>query len=158
MQPKCDSTDMKILRTLAREARSSLVEISNRVGLSTTACARRIEQLEKAGIIRGYLADIDAAVLGFRLNVLVSIALDRQSEDVLANFEKAINKCPDVVSCHLMSGTNDYLVHLQARDMENYERIHKQYLSRLPGVARVQSSFAMRSTIKRNISLSVLGG
>lgn len=153
-----DAVDLKILRELTQDARSSLVVISERVSLSPTACARRLQHLEKAGVIRGYSTDIDAGVLGYHITVLVSITLDRQSESALANFEKAISRCPDVVSCYLMSGTNDYLVQVQARDMADYERIHKQHLSRLPGVARLQSSFAMRSVVKRSISPAALGG
>jgi DNA-binding Lrp family transcriptional regulator len=73
-------------------------------------------------------------------------------------FEKAINRCANVVACHLMSGTDDYLVQVQARDMEDYERIHKQVLSRMPGVSRLQSSFAMRSVVNRTISPAALAG
>lgn len=92
------------------------------------------------------------------MHVIVNITLDRQSETTLAAFEKAISRCPDVVSCYLMSGSDDYLVQVQARDMEDYERIHSQHLSRLPGVARLQSSFAMRNVIKRGISTAALAG
>src|ERR1700758_3975211 len=136
MTTEPDAIDRKIMRELVQDARISQVILSERVGLSPTACARRLQQLEKSGIIRGYSAEIDAAGLGYLLNVLVNITLDRQNEDALAAFEKEISRCPDVVSCYLMSGNNDYLVQVQARDMEDYERIHKQHLSRMPGVAR----------------------
>jgi DNA-binding Lrp family transcriptional regulator len=150
--------DLKIMRELVKDARISHVLLSERVGLSPTACARRLQQLEQSGVIRGYSADIDAARLGVMMTVLVHITLDRQSEDALARFEKAIGKCPDVVSCHLMSGSDDYLVQVQARDMADYERIHKQHLSRMPGVSRLHSSFAMRAVVRRNVSPAVLGG
>lgn len=150
--------DLKIMRELVRDARISHVLLSERVGLSPTACARRLQQLEQSGVIRGYSADIDAAGLGFMMTVLVHITLDRQSEDALTRFEKAIEKCPDVVSCHLMSGSDDYLVQVQARDMADYERIHKQHLSRMPGVSRLHSSFAMRAVVQRNVSPAVLNG
>ena len=90
------------------------------------------------------------------MTVLVRITLDRQSEEALGAFEKAVARCPDVVSCDLMSGSDDYLVVVQARDMEDYERIHKQHLSRMPGVTRLHSSFSMRSIVKRTISPSTL--
>ncbi|CAM5514378.1 Leucine-responsive regulatory protein OS=Afipia felis OX=1035 GN=lrp_1 PE=4 SV=1 [Afipia felis] len=150
--------DLKIMRELVKDARISHVLLSDRVGLSPTACARRLQQLEQSGVIRGYSADIDAARLGVMMTVLVHITLDRQSEDALARFEKAIGKCPDVVSCYLMSGSDDYLVQVQARDMADYERIHKQHLSRMPGVSRLHSSFAMRAVVRRNVSPAVLGG
>lgn len=153
-----DAIDRRILRELVQDARLSQVALADRVGLSPTACARRVQQLEKAGIIRGYSAEIDAKALGYMMNVLINITLERQSEDALAAFEKEIRKCPDVVSCHLLSGNNDYLVQVQARDMEDYERIHKQHLSRMPGVARLHSTFAMRSVVKRSISPAALSG
>ena len=151
-----DSIDLKILRELVKDARTSHVVLSERVGLSPTACARRLQQLEKAGLIRGYSAEIDATMLGYIMTVMVRITLERQNENTLVAFEKAIAKCPDVMSCHLMSGSDDYLVQVQARDMEDYERIHKQHLSRMPGVERLRSSFAMRSVIKRTISPAAL--
>ncbi|MBQ8101906.1 MAG: Lrp/AsnC family transcriptional regulator [Afipia sp.] len=158
MTTDTDSIDRKIMRELVPDARISQVILSERVGLSPTAFARRLQQLEKAGVIRGYSADIDATGLGFLMTVLVHTTLDRQNEDALAAFEKEIKKCPDVVSCYLMSGNDDYLVQVQARDMEDYERIHKQHLSRMPGVARLHSSFAMRSVVKRSISPAALSG
>jgi len=158
MTTETDSIDRKIMRELVQDARISQVILSERVGLSPTACARRLQQLEKAGIIRGYSAEIDATELGFLMTVLVHITLDRQNEDALAAFENEIKKCPDVLSCYLMSGNDDYLVQVQARDMEDYERIHKQHLSRMPGVARLHSSFAMRAVVKRSISPAALSG
>ena len=136
----------------------SQVVLSERVGLSPTACMRRMVHLEKSGVINGYSADINAAELGFMMTVLVHITLDKQSEDALSAFEREIVKCPDVVSCYLMSGNDDYLVQVQARDMQDYERIHKQHLSRMPGVSRLHSSFAMRTVVKRGVSLSALKG
>lgn len=158
MSADFDAIDRKIMRELVRDARVSQVVLSERIGLSPTACGRRLQQLEKAGVIRGYSAEIDAGSLGYRMHVIVNITLDRQSENTLAAFEQAISRCPDVVSCYLMSGSDDYLVQVQARDMEDYERIHSQHLSRLPGVARLQSSFAMRNVIKRGISTAALAG
>jgi len=152
-----DAIDRRILRELVRDARQSQVALSERVGLSPTACARRVQQLENSGILQGYSARIDARALGYRMNVLVNITLDRQSEDALSTFEDAIRKCPDVVSCQLLSGSNDYVVQVQARDMEDFERIHKQHLSRMPGVARLHSTFALRSVVRRTISPAVLG-
>ena len=151
-----DSIDRKILRHLVLDARMSQVVLSERVGLSPTACMRRMVHLEKSGVINGYSADINAAELGFMMTVLVHITLDKQSEDALSAFEREIVKCPDVVSCYLMSGNDDYLVQVQARDMQDYERIHKQHLSRMPGVSRLHSSFAMRNVIKRSISPAAL--
>lgn len=158
MAEELDSFDRKILRELVQDARISQLVLAERVGLSPTACTRRLHQMEKRHVIKGYAAEIDAAELGFMMTVHVHITLDRQSEDALSAFEREIAKCPDVVSCYLMSGNDDYLVHVQARDMQDYERIHKQHLSRMPGVARLQSSFAMRSIVRRSISPAALNG
>ncbi|UZE50484.1 Lrp/AsnC family transcriptional regulator [Rhodopseudomonas sp. P2A-2r] len=158
MADELDTLDRKILRELVQDARISQIVLAERVGLSPTACTRRVHQMEKRNIIKGYAADIDADELGFTMTVHVHITLDRQSEDALSAFEREIAKCPDVVSCYLMSGNDDYLVHVQARDMQDYERIHKQHLSRMPGVARLQSSFAMRSIVRRSISPAALNG
>ena len=158
MASDLDSTDRKILREVVRDARISQMALAEKVGLSPTACTRRLTALEKKGVIKGYAAEIDASELGYMMTVHVHITLDKQSEDALSAFEREIAKCVDVVSCYLMSGNDDYLVHVQARDMEDYERIHKQHLSRMPGVARLHSSFAMRSVVKRGVSLSALTG
>jgi DNA-binding Lrp family transcriptional regulator len=156
--PELDSIDRKILSEVVQDARVSLLAMAERVGLSPTACTRRLHALEKRGVIKGYTAEIDASELGYMMTVHVHITLEKQSEDALSAFEREIAKCPDVVSCYLMSGNDDYLVHVQARDMEDYERIHKQHLSRMPGVARLHSSFAMRSVVKRGVSVSALTG
>jgi DNA-binding Lrp family transcriptional regulator len=151
-----DHRDFRILGELVADARASQVDLADKVGLSPTACARRIRQLEEAGIIRGYRADLDLEALGLVTTVMVTITLEKQSEDHLAAFEAAVARCPDVISCHLMSGTDDYHLQVVARDIADFERIHKQYLSRMPGVARIHSSFAMREVVRRTIPETAL--
>lgn len=151
-----DRTDYRLLRVLQDDARISHVELAERVGLSPSACARRVQQLEKSGLVRGYRAEIDLAQLGLTTTVIIRITLESQSEGALAAFEKAVLRIPDVLSCHLMSGSDDYLLVLLARDIEDFERIHKRHLSRLPGVARIHSSFAMRQVIRRNVTDTAL--
>ena len=143
-----DRIDLRILAELVSDARASQINLAEKVGLSPTACARRIRHLEEMGIIRGYRADLDPAALGLVTTVVVTITLEKQSEDYLAAFEAAIARCPDVVSCHLMSGSDDYHLQVLARDIADFERIHKQHLSRMPGVARIHSSFAMRELVR----------
>ncbi len=128
----------------------SNVQLAEKVGLSPSACLRRVQILEDRGIITGYAAMIDAAALGRSTHIIVAITLERQSEDYLSQFEQAVADCPDVMECYLMAGDADYVLRLQARDAADYERIHKEYLSRLPGVARIQSSFALRQVVRRN--------
>ncbi|MEQ8322107.1 MAG: Lrp/AsnC family transcriptional regulator [Rhodospirillales bacterium] len=145
-----DFIDHSIITALQDDGRISNVQLAEKVGLSPSACLRRVQILEDKGIISGYAALIDAAALGWSTHVIVSITLERQSEDFLSAFERAVADCPDVMECYLMAGDADYVLRLQARDAADYERIHKEYLSRLPGVARIQSSFALRQVVRRN--------
>ena len=151
-----DSIDLSILRVLLEEGRISHVDLGVKVGLSSTACARRMNKLEAAGVVRGYQARLDARRLGVGATVIVRITLEGQTEEELARFEKAVAECPEVFSCYLMSGTDDYLVMVAARDIADYERLHQDVLSRLPGVSRFQSSFALRQVINRSSACGVL--
>ncbi len=150
-----DRIDLAILSELAANARLSHVEVSERVGLSTTACARRLKTLEDAGVITGYRTALDLKRLGAGTTVIVRIALESQSEEALAAFEKAIATCPSVLRCFLMSGSDDYLVTVTVRDIEDFERVHKTQLSTLPQVARIQSSFALREIVNRPVPPAV---
>ena len=151
-----DGIDKAILRALLEDGRQTHNELSARAPLSPTACARRVKRMEDQGIISQYTVTLDAGRLGFGSTVVVHISLERQSEDGLEAFERAIARCPSVISCFLMSGTDDYLVTVAVRDIEDFERVHKQELSRLPGVARMQSSFALREIVRRPVPLSAL--
>ena len=144
-----DRFSVAILKELVKDGRASHVELSQKIGLSPTACARRQKALEQDGVITGYQAILGDKALGLGVHVIVRITLDSQSEDVLRSFEQAIERCPSVVRCFLMSGPDDYLVTVAARDIEDYEHIHKSQLSRLPHVFRIQSSFALRQVIDR---------
>ena len=146
-----DALDRAILAALLEDARLSQVELAERIPLSPTAIARRIRALEDAGVIEGYRAQINSRALDLGMTVIVQISLKSQSEDVLDAFEKAVAKAPSVVSCYLMSGDDDYLLTVMARDLPDFERIHKEQLSRLPGVARMKSSFALRDVARKGL-------
>jgi DNA-binding Lrp family transcriptional regulator len=146
-----DRKDIAILAELTTNARASHTELSNRVGLSSTALARRQKTLEESGYISGYHAALDLSRFDLGTTVLVRIALETQSDDALSKFEVEVMKCPSVVRCFLMSGTDDYILLVMARDIEDFERIHRTELSRLPRVARVQSSFALREIVNRAV-------
>jgi DNA-binding Lrp family transcriptional regulator len=146
-----DRLDTTILRELSLNARVSHVDLAERVGLSTTAVARRQRAMEEGGLIRGYQAALDLGTFGYKTTVLVRIALDSQSDEALRSFEAGVVACPSITRCFLMSGTDDYLAIVLARDIEDFERIHRMELSRLPRVARIQSSFAIREIIDRAI-------
>jgi Lrp/AsnC family leucine-responsive transcriptional regulator len=145
-----DDIDIHIITALQDDGRLSNVSLAEHVGLSPSACLRRVQILEECGILEGYTALVNAAALGWGTHVIVAITLDRQSGEHLESFEDAVADCPDVMECYLMAGEADYILRVMARDAADYERIHKEQLSRLPGVARIQSSFALRQVVRRN--------
>ena len=140
-----DSIDRLILNELQTDGRVSYAELANRVGLSTSACHRRVRRLEADGVIAGYVMILDTEAVGRDLDVFVEVSLVSQSEESLRRFEQQVCNCPEVMSCHLVAGDADYLVHLAVKDHHDFERIHNQHLSRLAGVARLQSNFAIRT-------------
>ncbi len=145
-----DDIDIRIITALQDDGRLSNVSLAEHVGLSPSACLRRVQILEERGILEGYTALVNATTLGWGTHVIVAITLDRQSGEHLDSFEDAVAGCPDVMECYLMAGDADYVLRVMARDAADYERIHKEQLSRLPGVARIQSSFALRQVVRRN--------
>ena len=153
-----DPIDRMILDELQADGRLSNTELADRVGLSASACHRRVRRLESEGVIAGYVMVLDAAVIGRGLDVFVEISLVSQSVETLARFEEEVVHCPEVMSCHLMAGDADYIVHLAVSDTKDFERIHHEYLSRLPGVARLKSNFAIRTiceTTRHHLARSV---
>jgi len=143
-----DATDRRILSVLQKNGRITNAELSERVNLSPSACHRRVQQLEDAGIIAAYVALLDARRMGKPTTVFVEITLQSQAEELLDAFEREVARVPDVLECHLMAGTADYLIKIMAEDTEDFARIHRQHLSRLPGVRQMQSSFALRTVVK----------
>ena len=143
-----DTLDAAILRALQKEGRISNADLAERVHLSASACHRRVQRLEAEGVIRGYVALLDAAKIDRKATVFVEITLTGQAEDIMDAFEKAVARIPDVQECHLMAGTADYLLKVVARDTEDFARIHRQHLARLPGVAQMQSSFSLKSVFR----------
>jgi Lrp/AsnC family leucine-responsive transcriptional regulator len=151
-----DALDRAILGALLEDGRMSQVELAERIPLSATAIARRIRALEEEGIIQGYQARVSRQALGLGMTVMVHIGLTSQNEDLLEAFEAAVASAPSIVSCHLMSGEDDYLLTVVARDLTDFERIHKEQLARLPGVARLKSSFALREVANKPLPASCL--
>jgi Lrp/AsnC family transcriptional regulator, leucine-responsive regulatory protein len=149
-----DATDRRILTVLQKEGRITNAELSERINLSPSACHRRVQRLEEEGYIAGYVALLDARKMGRPTTVFVEITLQSQADEVLDAFELAVARVPDILECHLMAGTADYLLKIMAQDTEDFARIHRQYLTRLPGVAQMHSSFALR-TVLRTTALSV---
>ncbi len=138
-----DRTDRKIIRELQADGRVTNQALAEKVGLSPSPCLRRLRKLEEDGVIRGYTATIDQNLYGLPINVFVSVKLTRQSEDTLAEFEKAIADWDEVLDCFLMTGTRDYLLRVVAASLEAYERFLKTKLTRLGCVASIETSFAL---------------
>ncbi len=133
---------------LQRSGRISNAELSEQVNLSPSACHRRVQRLEAEGFIDAYVALLNARKLGRSTTVFVEITLSGQADEVLEAFEREVRRVPDILECHLMAGTADYLLKVVAHDTEDFARIHRQFLARLPGVRQMQSSFALRTVVK----------
>jgi Lrp/AsnC family transcriptional regulator, leucine-responsive regulatory protein len=149
-----DRYDRALLQVLQREGRITNSELAARVHLSESACLRRVRALEAAGLIEGYAAVINQQRAGCPLDVFVSITLERQERADLRAFEDAVRRVPEVMECYLMSGEYDYLVRVVVADTADFERVHSQHLTSLPHVARVHSSFALR-TVQKSRELPV---
>lgn len=143
-----DAKDRRILTVLQKQGRITNADLAERVALSPSACHRRVQRLEEEGYIADFVALLDARRLGWPTTVFVEITLQGQADEVLDAFEREVKKVPDVLECHLMAGTADYLLKVVAQDTEDFARIHRQHLARLPGVAQMHSSFALRTVFK----------
>ena len=146
-----DRYDRAIVNLLQADARISNARLAEKVSLSESACLRRVRALEESGLIQGYTALIDQQKAGYPVNVFVNITLDRQSQSGLEAFESEVRKIPEVMECYLMTGEHDYFLRLVVADLADFERVHSQHLTRLPSVARVQSSFAMRTVTRTTV-------
>ena len=151
-----DKTDRLILDELQRDGRITNAALAERVSLSESACLRRLRALEASGLIEGYTARLNQKLAGLPVDVFVDITLHSQDQADLQAFEAAVQKVPEVMECYLMTGEHDYLVRVVAADTADFERIHSQKLTRLPGVARVHSSLALR-TVRKSRELPIPG-
>lgn len=144
-----DATDRKLLRELQRDSQRSVQVLGECVGLSPSACHRRIKVLEETGYITGYRAELDAARLGFAMQFFIEVGLTSQSEAALEAFETAVQDIPEVLECHLMAGQSDYILRVICRDHEDFEHLHRRLSARLPGVARIHSNMSIRRVKER---------
>jgi len=147
-----DSIDRNIIRALRRDGRISNLRLAAEVGLSASACLRRVQILEQNGVIRGYTAIIGAESDKDKLVAIIHITLERQTEEYLRRFEAAVRRHPEIKECYLMAGEVDYWLRAEVENIAAYELIHKEILSRLPGVMRISSSFSIRSILSHRLS------
>ena len=152
-----DRIDRAILKNLAADGRATISQIAERAGLSQSACTRRVQALEASGRIIGYGARLDHKKLGFHVTALVDITLSTQVEEDLARFERVVAGIDGVVECALISGAHDYRLKIIAKDLDDYERLHREHLGRLPGVTTISSSFVLRSVPTRSEADALFG-
>jgi Lrp/AsnC family leucine-responsive transcriptional regulator len=145
-----DATDRKILELLQADGRMSLAELAEKVGLSPSPCLRRVRMLED-GVISRYVAVLDQRAVGLPVSVFVSIKLEKQRQESLDRFAKAIERWPEVLECYLMTGSRDYWMRVVVPDLDAYERFVKQKLTRVDGIASIESSFALEQVKYTNV-------
>jgi len=150
-----DAIDRALIRTLTVNGRLTQLQLAEIVPLSPTAIARRMRALEDAKIISGYAAQVDIRALGYQVTAVVRVALTSQGDAQQSAFEAAVASIGAITSCYLMSGEDDYVLTVAARDIADYERIHKEQLSKLPGLARMTSSFTLRRVLHNPLANAV---
>ncbi len=146
-----DALDRKILEHLQADGRMSVVNLAAKVALSPTPCLRRVRNLERDGVISRYVAVLDQRAVGLPVSVFVSIKLEKQKQESLDHFAKAISRWPEVLECYLMTGSRDYWLRVVVPDLEAYERFVKQKLTRVEGIASIESSFALEQVKYTNV-------
>ena len=154
--PQLDAIDRRLLKALQSNARIANAELAKLVGLSPSPCLRRLKILEDKGIIDRYVALLNQERVGLPVSVFISIRLERQHEGALEKFEAEIKNYDEVLECYLMTGQRDYLLRVVAQDLRSYEKFLKDKLTRIDGVASIESSFAL-SQVKYSNSLPLPG-
>jgi DNA-binding Lrp family transcriptional regulator len=149
-----DDRDRAILRALMANGRLTNVELAEKVHLSPSACLRRVKLLEDSGLIQGYVMLLDPVAAGLAGAAYVSVTLEQQGRATLDRFEHDVRRHPEIIECYLLAGASDYLLRVAFRDARDFERIHTDILTQLPGVSRVQSTLALR-TVKKTTALPV---
>ena len=149
--PALDAVDLKILALLQVDGRISINDLAGKVGLSPSPCLRRVRILEKSGVIARYVAVLDQRAAGLPVSVFISVKLEKQKEDLLEKFAKTIARWPEVLECYLMTGPRDYWLRVVVPDLAAYERFLKTKLTRLEGIASIESSFALEQVKYTNV-------
>lgn len=145
-----DQIDHKIVRALQKDGRMTVTELADKVGLSPTPCARRLDRLQRDGVITGYSATVDPAKLGLSVSIFVSVELEKQDRAAVDAFEKAILRCDEVMECYLMTGSRDILLRVVAADLAAFDRFLENRLMKVPGIRNLRSNFALRTMVRRD--------
>lgn len=139
-----DRADLALLEALQGDSSLSIAELAEKVALSSSACHRRVKAMEQSGLIAGYGARLEPRQLGLSVEVFVEITLTSQSREAMDRFEQSVRDFDEILECHLMSGSADYILRVAARDLDQYDWVHRECLARLPGVSSMRSSFSLR--------------
>ena len=150
---KITKYDLDIISVLQENARSSLQEISAKVGLSSTPCWNRIKKMEAEGIIQGHTVRVDPSLLGYRESVIVQVTLDNHSDETLFEFGRQLEKIPEVLEASLVSGDYDYDIRIAVKDTRDYERLLRESLYQIPGIRHTKSTFVLRTLKNRALPL-----
>jgi DNA-binding Lrp family transcriptional regulator len=150
-QKIADETDRRILKELTADARITNNELAERVGLSASACLRRLRRLEETGVIKGYTALVDPTAEGWTMTAIASVRLSRQNEDEIEMFETAVRSWDEVLECHLVTGSRDYVLKVMSAGLDQYERFIKEKIARLKCVDTIETSFVMNTIKERRI-------
>jgi len=144
-----DTIDYKILYILQNDGRKSNSDLAEAIGLSPSPCLRRVKALEEKGIISRYVGIVDAKALGFLINAFVNVSLRSQEKSTLEAFQSQVSDYSEVMECYLMTGSSDYLLRVVTRDLEHYEKFLVEKLTKIDGIANIQTSFALKPVIQR---------
>lgn len=145
-----DSIDKKILRALQTDSSQTNAELAEQVGLSSTPCSRRVHLLEQEGVIAGYVAVLNPAAVNLRFTAFVRITLERQDKSTVEHFAKEMEKAPEVLECHLMAGSYDYLLRVVASDLDDYQRFQMDTLTKIEGVRNVVTEIPLKNLKQTN--------
>lgn len=148
-----DAIDRKILRALQQDARASLQQIGQTVGLSSSPCWERIRKMEQSGVIQGYTVRLDGQALGLHDTVMVQVTLDSHSDNTLEKFGETLAAIPEVIEAYLVSGEYDYLLRVAVKDTRDYERLLREKLYKIKGIRHSKSSFVLRTLKKADLPL-----
>ena len=142
---RLNDIDRKLLLAVQADCQQSVQQLGDKVGLSPSACHRRLKVLEDKGFVLAYRAALNADLLGFSMQFFIAVSLISQSEASFEAFEAAVIDIPEVLECHLMAGQSDYILRVVCRDLEDFERLHRRLIARLPGVSQVHSNMSIRT-------------
>lgn len=152
LEVKVDKKDRQILRELQRDGRLTNAELAERVNLSPSPCLRRVRNLEKAGVIDRYVAIVDREAAGYPVTAFVQVTLARHDREVVDTFERRVRDTPEILSCHLLTGSSDYLLQIVVPGLDAYEDFMRKTLHTTPGIATINTSFVY-GTIKETVEL-----